>query len=323
MLIYLLKRISFIIPFLIGVSIITFIIIHLAPGEPTALQSEMNPKVSAQARAQIRKIYGLDKPLPVQYFNWLKQMLTLDFGKSLNDERPVLEKILEKIPITLTINFLSLILIFLIAIPLGVISAVKQYSFFDKITTLFVFIGFAIPTFWLALLLMRLFGLTLGWLPISGVNSLYFGKITAWEFLIDRAKHLVLPVFCSAFGGLAYLSRYARGSMLEIIRQDYIYTARAKGLRESKVIFKHALKNALMPIITLLGLSIPGLIGGSVIFETIFAIPGVGRLFWEAVMTRDYPLIMGIFVLGCFLTQIGILISDIAYAYVDPRIRYK
>jgi peptide/nickel transport system permease protein len=320
---YLLKRISLIIPFLIGVSLIAFIIIHLAPGEPTALQAEMNPKVSAEARAQIRKIYGLDKPLHIQYIKWLQKMLTLDFGRSLNDDRPVRKKIGERIPITLTINVLSLILIFLIAIPLGVLSAVKQYSFFDKITTLLVFIGFAIPTFWLALLLMRLFGLTLGWLPISGINSLYFEKLSTGEFLIDRGKHLVLPVFCSAFGGLAYLSRYARGNMLEVIRQDYIRTARAKGLSERVVIFKHALKNTLMPIITLIGLSIPGLIGGSVIFETIFTIPGIGRLFWEAVMTRDYPLVMGIFVVGCLLTQVGILISDVAYAYVDPRIRYK
>lgn len=323
MLTYLLKRISLIIPFLIGVSLIAFIIIHLAPGEPTALQAEMNPKVSAEARAQMRKIYGLDKPLHIQYIRWLKNMLTLNFGRSLNDDRLVMKKIGERIPITLTINILSLILIFPIAIALGVLSAVKQYSLFDKITTLFLFIGFAIPTFWLALLLMRLFGLTLGWLPISGISSLYFGKMSTWEFLIDRGRHLVLPVFCSAFGGLAYLSRYARGNMLEVIRQDYIRTARAKGLSERVVIFKHALKNALMPIITLIGLSIPGLIGGSVIFETIFTIPGVGRLFWEAVMTRDYPLVMGIFVVGCLLTQIGILISDIAYAYVDPRIRYK
>ncbi|MFA5324329.1 MAG: ABC transporter permease, partial [Smithella sp.] len=184
-----------------------------------------------------------------------------------------------------------------------------------------VFIGFAVPTFWLALLLMIFFGIHLGWLPISGLRSMNYEYLGAWDRLIDLAKHLVLPVFVSAFGGLAGLSRYMRANMLEVIRQDYIMTARAKGLSERDVIYRHALRNALLPAITILGLSIPGLIGGSVIFETIFAIPGMGQLFYMSVMARDYPSIMGILLIGAILTLLGNLIADVSYAVADPRIR--
>ncbi|HDQ05791.1 MAG TPA: ABC transporter permease, partial [Candidatus Bathyarchaeota archaeon] len=229
--------------------------------------------------------------------------------------------IVERLPITIAINLLSMILIMLVAIPIGVLSAVRQNSFFDKATSVFVFVGFAVPTFWLALLLMILFGVNLGWLPISGIRSLNYEYLPPWIALWDLIKHLILPVILSAFGGLAGLSRYMRANMLEVIRQDYITTARAKGLSERIVIYKHALRNALLPVITILGLSIPGLIGGSVIFETIFAIPGMGQLFYMSVMSRDYPLVMGILFIGAVLTLIGNLIADVSYALADPRIR--
>jgi peptide/nickel transport system permease protein len=186
-----------------------------------------------------------------------------------------------------------------------------------------VFIGFAIPTFWLALLLMILFGIQLDWLPISGLKSVNYEYLSAFNQLKDRAAHLLMPVLLSAFGGLAGFSRYSRSNMLEIIRQDYITTARAKGLSESQVIYKHALRNAFLPIVTILGLSIPALIGGSVIFESIFAIPGLGQLFYNAVMGRDYSLVMGELVIGALLTMLGNLLADISYALVDPRIRIK
>jgi len=202
-----------------------------------------------------------------------------------------------------------------------VLSAVHQDSLFDKITAVVVFIGFAVPTFWLALLLMIFFGVHLGWLPISGLRSLNYEYMSTWMQFVDLAKHLVLPVLVSAFGGLAGLSRYMRANMLEVIRQDYIMTARAKGLSERVVIYKHALRNALLPVITILGLSIPGLIGGSVIFETIFAIPGMGQLFYMSVMARDYPTVMGILLIGAILTLLGNLIADVSYAVADPRIR--
>jgi peptide/nickel transport system permease protein len=309
------------VPLIFGITLITFTVIHLAPGNPVEVQTEMSLKASAQARENLKKLYGLDKPLHIQYFDWLKRFVKLDFGKSFVDGRKVIDKIIERIPITLTINILSLMLIFIIALPIGILSATKQYSIFDKLSTIFVFIGFSTPTFWLALLLMILFGVNMGLLPISGIQSIDTSEMATFDRLWDWIKHLILPVGISAFGGIAGLSRYSRSSMLEVIRQDYIRTAKAKGLQEKKVIFRHAFRNALMPIVTILGLSVPGLIGGGVIFETIFAIPGMGQLFYSSTMSRDYPTIMGILVIGAILTLFGNLIADISYAFVDPRVR--
>jgi len=310
------------VPLLVGITIISFSVMHIAPGSPTDLQTEMNPRVSAEMKARLKAMYGLDKPLYQQYFIWLGKLATLDLGNSFSpDRRPVSDKILERLPITIVINVLSMILIIIVAIPIGILSAVHQDSSFDKITGVFVFIGFAVPTFWLALLLMILFGIHLDWLPISGIRSLNYEYLSTWGAFIDIAKHLLLPVLLSAFGGLAGFSRYMRANMLEVIRQDYITTARAKGLSERVVIYKHALRNALLPVITILGLSVPGLIGGSVIFETIFAIPGMGQLFYMSAMSRDYPVIMGILFIGAILTLIGNLIADVSYAVADPRIR--
>jgi peptide/nickel transport system permease protein len=312
------------IPLLVGITVICFSVMRLAPGSPTDLQTQMNPKSSAEMRERLRTLYELDKPLHVQYISWLKKISRGDLGVSFSsDHRPVADKILERLPVTIAINLLSLMIIIAVAVPLGVLSAVRQGSFFDKATTVFVFIGFAVPTFWLALLLMIFFGIHLGWLPISGLRSLNYEYLGAWDRLMDLAKHLILPVFVSAFGGLAGLSRYMRANMLEVIRQDYIMTARAKGLSERQVIYKHALRNALLPAITILGLSIPGLIGGSVIFETIFAIPGMGQLFYMSVMARDYPTVMGILLIGAVLTLAGNLIADVSYAAADPRIRFS
>jgi len=310
------------VPLFFGITLISFFVIHLAPGSPTDLQTQMNPKVSTEAIQRLRAFYGLDKSLHVQYLIWLKKLIKLDFGNSFSpDNRKVIDKIAERIPVTIMINVLSLFLILIVAIPIGVLSATHQNSFFDKFTTVFVFAGFAVPTFWLALLLMILFGVQLGWLPISGIKSLGYEPSSLFMIILDRTKHLILPVLLSAFGGLAGFSRYVRSNMLEVIRQDYIKTARAKGLSERTVVYHHALRNALLPVITILGLSVPGLIGGSVIFETIFAIPGMGQLFYWSVMSRDYPVIMGILVIGAFLTLIGNLLADLSYSLADPRIR--
>ncbi len=319
---YLIKRLILMVPLFIGITLISFAVIHLAPGSPIDMATDLNPKATAEVKARMRAIYGLDQPLHVQYWNWLRRLLVLDFGNSFSqDGRRVSDKILERLPITIFINIASLVLIFLLAVPIGVLSATYQNSLFDKSTTIFVFVGFAVPHFWLALLLMILFGVHLGWLPISGLKSLNYEYLPASVQVWDRISHLILPIFISAFGGLAGLSRYMRSNMLEVIRQDYITTAKAKGLSPRKVIFKHALRNALLPVITILGLSIPGLIGGSVIFETIFAIPGMGQLFYASVMARDYPVIMGILVIGAVLTLVGNLIADLSYALADPRIR--
>lgn len=323
MLTYILKRLLGIIPLLLGITIISFAIIHLAPGKPTTLEQALNPKISLETRQRLEKLYGLDKPLHVQYMQWLTRMIKFDFGNSFGDNRPVLEKIGERIPITLAINILSMLCILGAAIPIGIKAALKPNMAFDKIMTVFVFIGFSMPTFWLALLLMNFFGVKLGWLPVSGIKSLDFEYLTFWQKFLDLSGHLALPVFVSSITGLAGISRYMRSSMIEAMNQPYIYTARAKGLTEHKIAYTHGFRNAVLPVVTILGLAIPGLLGGSVIFESIFSIPGIGRLFYEAVMMRDYPLIMAEVVLGAVLTMAGNLIADISYAYVDPRIRYK
>jgi len=310
-------------PLLLGITLITFMVIQLSPGGPADMLTGISPKVGAEAKARLRHLYGLDKPIHIQYWLWLKRVVRFDFGESFKDGRRVIAKILERLPATLLLNILSLLLIFFIALPIGIVSAVRQDSFFDKGMTLFVFLGFSVPTFWLALLLMLFFGVILGWLPISGMHSVNFLYFSLWGKLWDLIQHLILPVFISAFGGLAYLSRYSRASMLEVLRQDYIRTARAKGVPEEKVIYRHALRNALIPIVTLLGLSLPGLIGGGFIFETIFAWPGMGRLGYQAIMSRDYPVIMGVGIIAAFLTLLGNLIADITYAFVDPRISYR
>lgn len=322
MLRYIARRLLLTVPLLVGISLVSFLMMHMAPGGPIGAGTDMNPKATAESRARLKAYYGLDQPLHVQYGRWLGRMATLDFGDSFSpDGRPVAEKIKERIPITLTINVLSMGIIFLVAIPVGVYSAVRKGSLFDRISTVVVFTGFAIPTFWLALLMMILFGVTLGWLPISGISSMDHESLGTMGRIADRGRHLLLPVLLAGFGGLAGMSRYMRSNMLEVIRQDYIATARAKGLPEGTVVFRHAMRNALLPVITILGLSVPDLLGGSVIFETIFAIPGMGQLFYQAVMSRDYPLIMGILTIGAFLTLLGNLLADVGYALADPRIR--
>lgn len=320
------------IPTLFGITLISFFIIHLAPGKPTDIFTELNPKITPEARERLEKYYGLDKPVIVQYGMWLKRVVRLDFGESFSsDRRPVIEKIWdEKRPlierrvfVTFMINLISMILILIIAIPIGISSATRQNSLYDKITTTGVFIGFAVPSFWLALLLMILFGVHLHWLPISQLKSMNFDSLSLTGKIWDLIKHLTLPIFVSAFTGLAADSRFMRGSMLEVIRQDYVTVARAKGLPDRTVIYKHAFRNALLPIITLIGLNVGSLIGGSVIFENIFGIPGMGQLFYMSVMTRDYPMVMCILTIGAVLTLFGNLMADIGYMIADPRIRAK
>jgi peptide/nickel transport system permease protein len=249
-------------------------------------------------------------------------VVRLDFGKSFApDGRPVLHKIRERLPVTLLLNLIEMLIIVALAVPLGVASATRQYSTFDKVTTVFVFVGFATPDFWLGQLMQILFGVQLGWLPRSGLRHVNAEYFTFWQQQWDFVSHLVLPITVATFGGLAGFSRYMRQSMLEVIRQDYMQSARAKGLAERVVIGKHGLRNALLPIVTILGLSLPGLIGGSVIVETIFAIPGMGQLMVQAVFERDYPVIMGNLVIVAVLTLTANLFADLTYGVIDPRIR--
>lgn len=331
---YLLKRLFWMVPLLVGISLISFLIMHLAPGDITTSEASFNPKASEESRQKLRQIYHLDEPVIVQYGLWLKRMGTLDFGTSFaTHQRPVFWESKDKdgnvtkgmiqqaLPITLMINVLSLVLIIAAALPLGVISALTQNRPLDRAITLFVFIGFAIPSFWLALMLMYWTGVVHDWLPISGLHSLDYEKMGWLTKIVDTLKHVFLPVFISGLSGLAGISLFVRNGMLDVLHQDYITTARAKGLSENTVVYGHALRNALLPLITILGLSIPGLIGGSVIAESIFAIPGMGKLFYDAVLMRDFPVIMGILTIGSALTLLGNLLADVAYAWADPRVR--
>jgi peptide/nickel transport system permease protein len=319
---YVLRRLLMMIPLLIGISLISFVIMQLAPGDPASLRAASNPHVDPSYIEKLRQSYGLNDPLMVQYWHWLKRICTLDFGTSFQDNRPVLTVIGERLPATFLLSGLSLFLLFVLAVPLGVAAAYYQNSWLDRFVSIFTFVGYSMPGYWLALLLMLLFGVQLNLLPISGMMSTAADYLSWYEKIGDLASHLILPLIVTTFGGLASVSLYARTSMLEVIRQDYIRTARAKGLSERQVIFKHALRNALIPIVTLLGLSLPGLIGGSFIIETLFAWPGMGQLGLEAVFTHDYPLLMGIGVITAFLTLMGNLLADLSYAALDPRIRY-
>jgi peptide/nickel transport system permease protein len=317
-------RILWILVVFLGITVISFWVIHLAPGSPTDMQTTMNPMASADTRARLEKIYGLDRPVHIQYLDWLGRIVRLDFGQSLSgDHRPVWDKIAERLPLTLSLNVISMILVLVLGIPIGVLSAWRPGGLFDRLATVFVFVGFAMPGFWLALLLMLWLGIYNPLLPISGLTSLDFQSLGMWGQFKDLAAHLTLPVLVFTLTGLAGISRYMRSSMLEVLRQDYILTARAKGLPPRTVLFRHGLRNALLPVITILGLSVPGLIGGSVIIESIFALPGLGQLFYQGVMARDYPLIMGNLVLGAVLTLAGNILADIGYALADPRIRYR
>lgn len=305
-----------------GITVISFWVIHLAPGSPTDLETTLNPLAGEAARQRLEAIYGLDKPLYVQYLDWLSRLMHLDFGNSMSsDPRPVLDKIMERLPLTVGMNVASLLLTLLIAVPIGVLSAWKQNSLLDRIVTVLVFLGFAMPGFWLALLLMLFLGIEHQWLPVSGLTSMDYAALSPLSKLWDLLQHLIMPILVYTVGGIAGMSRFMRSSMLEVLRQDYILTAQAKGLPTYTVIFRHALRNALLPVITLLGLSVPGLIGGSVIIESIFALPGLGQLFYAAVMARDYTLIMGNLVLGAVLTLAGNLLADLCYGLADPRIR--
>lgn len=319
---------------LIGISLISFFIMHLAPGDITSTESAFDPKSSEESRQKLRELYNLDKPVMVQYGLWLKRMVQFDFGNSFKShQKPVFlgytdedgnytkGMIEQALPITLMINVLGLAITLSLAIPLGVIAARKYQKWQDKSITLFNFVGFSIPGFWLALLMMYWLGVANDWLPISGLHSLNYDQLDTWGKIKDSVSHLILPVVIPSVTGLAGITLFVKNGMLDVLHQDYITTARAKGLNEHTVVYTHALRNALLPLITIVGLSIPGLIGGSVISETIFAIDGMGKLFYDAVMSRDFPVVMGILTIGSALTLVGNLVADVAYAWADPRVR--
>jgi peptide/nickel transport system permease protein len=334
---YLLKRLLLMIPTMFGITVMTFAIIRLAPGDPAAMRIGSgatgmigNQQLANEIIEKTRQQFGLDRPIHEQYWLWLTKIATLDFGRSYRDNRPVMERIWDptvriterRLAVTLQLNILSMLLVYLIAIPLGIYSSTHQYSLADKVSTTFLFVLYSMPSFWVATILILFLGGGDYWhlFPITGISSLDAEQLPFFDWLLDRIWHLALPVFCLTYGGLAYVSRQMRAGMLETIRQDYIRTARAKGLSEHAVVFKHALRNSLIPIVTLLGFLLPAMLGGSVIIESIFTIPGMGQLGFDAILSRDYPVVMAIEVIAAFLTLVGLLLSDICYAMVNPTI---
>lgn len=313
---YLARRLIFAVPLLIGITMISFLIIYMAPGDPVL--RFVSPDTSPADLERMRHALGLDRPLPVQYARWLGNLLTGDWGKSFADGQPVLQKIMERLPATLELALAALLLEVLIAIPVGVIAATRQYSLFDYISTVFAFIGVSIPNFWFGLMLMLLFSVHLGWLPSIG-RLPTTGEVTLWI----RIKHLIMPSLVLALTGIATYTRFMRSSMLEVVRQDFIRTARSKGLPERVVVYKHAMRNALIPIVTLLGLALPGLVSGAAITESLFAWPGLGRLFVQSAFNRDYTVTMGGLLIASTMVVLGNLLADILYAAVDPRIKYS
>lgn len=308
---------------LAGVSLLTFTIIQMAPGSFAEMVGE-GVDSTAEEKANFAAMYGLDQPIYVQYWRWASQVVRGNLGRSLVSGKPVLTMIKERMPATVLLNLLGIFFVYLIALPIGIISAVKQYSWFDHIATFTAFIGQAMPAFFFAMMLIYYVAMKVEWIPIAGMATigLDYGTIPFSAWLADRARYLILPLTVTVLGSLAGLVRFMRGSMLEVINQDYIRTARAKGLSERVVIFKHALRNSLLPIVTQLGFTFSGLLGGSVVIESIFAWPGVGLLAIQAVFTRDYPVIMAFNMIGAVMLVIGMLLADILYVVVDPRIKY-
>lgn len=317
---YAVKRILKMIPTLLIISIIIFGIINMAPGD--FVDGKANPNMSAEKVQELKEIYGLDKPLPIRYINWAKNAVRGNFGDSLRYKQPVSEVINEHIWNSFLLAMTSFILCLIIAIPIGIISATKQYSSFDKTFTLLSFVGISLPSFFVALVSIKIFSLNLGIFPIGGMTTAG-SKATGISSFMDIVKHMFLPVVTLTIIQFGSLVRYVRTSMLEVIKQDYIRTARAKGLKEKVVIYKHALRNGLIPIITFVGMTIPTLFAGAIITETIFVWPGIGRIGYEAILNRDYTLLMGFNMFMALMTLLGNLLSDILYAVVDPRIKLK
>jgi peptide/nickel transport system permease protein len=334
---YAIRRLLLLVPTFIGITFIAFLIMHLAPGDPVEIyfagglgagERGVSPERLAEvqkAKEQMRRQLGLDRPLPVQYGIWLRRIATFDLGTSFKDRRDVWDKIRERLPVTIWLEVIAIVITYVVSVPLGIWSAVHRGTLADQISTSLLFMLYSLPSFWIGTLILiylcggdyfRLF-------PPAGLHSLdYEPTWPLWRRSVDYGWHVAMPVFCMVYGGFAALSRYMRSSMLENLRQDYVRTARAKGLAERIVVLKHVLRNSLIPMVTILADLLPGLIGGSVIIETIFSIPGIGQLGYQAILARDYPVVLGLFAMGSFLTLLGILLADLLLAVVDPRITF-
>jgi peptide/nickel transport system permease protein len=321
---YVLRRLLQSIPLLIAISAIIFVMLQMTPGGPLASGEGggRSARVTAEDLQRLRNKYGLDDPMYVQYFNWGRDLLRGDWGTSFNTGLPVLTMIQERLPTTLLVMGLSFLVTLLLAFPIGILAALRRYSFFDYLTTSVSFLGIAVPGFWFALMLMFVFSFTLGWLPSFGLSDPR-ATHSGWSAVADTGLHLIMPVTVLSLTSTASMTRYVRAAMLDVIGQDYVRTAQAKGLADRTVIGLHALKNGAIPIVTVLAVELPDLFIGAVIVESVFAISGMGRLFIESANLRDYPVLMGVLIITAVLVIGFNLIADVLYAVLDPRIRYQ
>ena len=326
---YIVKRILWMIPTIIGIVTITFVLTRLRPDPMT--QKMLSPDgmkdtaASEQYLEEIRHYYGYDKPIYVQYGIMWKNIATLDFSTSRIDHRPVIEKIAEALPVTLALNIITIFIVYLISVPLGIYSAINENSLSDRILTLFLYILYSLPSFWVALLLMKYLsgGDYLDIFPLTGLTSDNYEEFNWYEKIYDLLWHLSLPVFVSVYGSFAFMSKFIKSSFIESIKSDYIRTAKAKGLGKKRIIYIHAMKNSMIPMVTLMAGLLPGLFGGSVIIESIFSVPGIGKLAFDSIYSNDETVIMAVVFMSAFLTLAGILLSDILYTILDPRIRFE
>jgi peptide/nickel transport system permease protein len=298
------------------IATISFLAINLAPNSFFA-SGELNPNITKESLEQLREIYGLDKPLYIQFFSWIVSIVQLDFGISFASGSQVKDEILQRLPITLIINITSMVLIFFISFYLGIKAAFHKGKLFDKIMSQVSILSFSIPSFYLALMLMLVFSIYFEVLPLSGVHSV--SGLTGIEYYLDMAWHLILPISIIVFGGIGSLTLYVRSLTIEILKSDFIFFAKARGLSEKQILRYYILPNLYPPVITLLGLSLPGIIGGSVILESIFSIDGMGLLFFQSALSRDYPVIMGILIIGAFLTLLGNMLADLVLLKLNPH----
>ncbi len=326
---YILRRLLLVIPTLFGITLLTFLLIRLAPGNAALIKGQTGENgghaMTAEVREQTIKLYGLDKDPLTAYGDWLVKLAHLDFGQSLVDHRPVLTKIRERIGLSVSLTGSALVLSYLIAVPVGIAAALRRGQRTDRMISFVVFLLYSIPTFVAALVLILLVagGDYLNLLPMYGANSIDASEMSGPAWAWDRIKHMILPVICLTYGSLASISRYTRVSMLEVLGQDFLRTARAKGLSERRVIFSQALRNALIPIVTVFAMELPALIGGTIIVEEIFTLPGMGQLVFQSIEARDQFVIMGVVTISAFVTLFGYLMADILYVLVDPRIRFE
>jgi peptide/nickel transport system permease protein len=316
------------VPTMLGTTIVVFAISRMAPGDPVSLSMGPGGMLDAQRAADVRqarmRLYGLDKPVHVQYAIWLGRVARLDFGDSIKHHRAVIDLIKERLPITLVLNLISFVIIYAVSIPMGVLSAVGRKRFLDRAGSVMLLMLWSLPSMWVGQMLIGyLCGPPLNWFPPAGLSSNDAGQFPFFPWLADRLWHLVLPVFCLTYAGFAYLTKLVRAGMLDNLRADYVRTARAKGLSNWAVIFHHAFRNSVIPVITIMATLLPAMFGGSVIIERIFSISGMGLLAFEAVTTRDYNVVMGVATIAGFLNLLGLLMADLAYAMVDPRISFE